>query len=63
MCGDCQKRERKYDWIRDREGKPKKMVADGYVMQNESGACFGFDVETIDQVKELLDEIGATENE
>ena len=25
MCNGCEKRERKYDWIRDREGKPKKM--------------------------------------
>jgi len=57
MCNDCQKRERKYEWIRDREGKPKKMRTGGYVMQNEDGACFGFDSTTIDRVKELLDEI------
>jgi len=57
MCNGSQKRERKYEWIRGREGAPKKMHNGGYVMQNESGACFSFDVETIDQVKELLDEI------
>ena len=63
MCDGCQKHERKYDWIRDREGAPKKMQNGGYVMQNENDVCFSFDVETIDQVKELLDEIGEAENE
>ncbi len=57
MCDDCQKRERKYEWIRDREGKPKKMRTGGYVMQNEDGACYGFDAASIGRVKELLDEI------
>lgn len=61
MCDDCQKRERKYEWIRDREGKPKKMRTGGYIMQNEDGVCYGFDVETIGRVKELLDEIKETE--
>lgn len=59
----CDKRKRKYEWIRDREGKPKKMHNGGYVMQNENSACFGFDVETIGRVKELLDEIRELENE
>jgi len=56
-CDDWPRRERSFEWIRDREGKPKKMRSGGYVMQNEYGACFGFDVETIGRVKELLDEI------
>lgn len=59
----CDKRKRKYEWIRDREGKPKKMHNGGYVMQSKDGACFSFDAETIDQVKELLDEIRELENE
>lgn len=62
MCKDCQKRERKYEWIRNREGNPRKMKTGGYVMQDENGACFGFNVETIDRVKKLLDEIRELEN-
>lgn len=57
MCKEYQTRNRTYEWIRDRNGDPKKMHVGGYVMQNENDACFVFDVETIDKVKKLLDEI------
>lgn len=49
--------KRKYEWIRDREGNPKKMQNGGYVMQDVNGSCAVFDVETAGRVKELLDEI------
>ena len=62
MCGDRQKRERKFEWIRDRNGDPKKMQNGSYVMQNDDGACYVFDVETIDRVKALLNEIREFEN-
>ena len=62
MCNDCGvKQKRNYTWIRDREGAPKKMRTGGYVMQNENSACFGFDVETLQIVRDLLDEIEALE--
>ena len=61
MCEECGKAKRNFTWIRDREGTPKKMRTGGYVMQNEDGACFGFDVETLDIVRALLDEIEALE--
>ena len=57
MCEDCQQRERTYDWIRDRNGKPKLTWNGSYVMQNENSACFGFTTKTLDRVRELLDEI------
>ena len=57
MCDGCQKRERTYDWIRDGDGLPKLTPNGSYVMQNESGAYYGFTVETLDRVRELLDEI------
>lgn len=63
MCNGCEKRERKYEWIRDRNGNPKKMHNGSYVLQDENGACFGFDVSTIDRVKELLDEIKGLEKD
>ena len=56
MCEDC-RRERTYDWIRDRNGKPKLTPNGSYVMQNENSANYGFTVETLDRVRELLDEI------
>jgi len=61
MCEECGGKKRNYTWIRDREGNPKKMRTGGYVMQNEDGACFGFDVETLSIVRALLDEIEALE--
>ena len=61
MCKDCGKRQRNFTWIRNREGEPKKMRTGGYVMQDEHGACFGFDVETLNIVRGLLDEIEALE--
>ena len=62
MCDDCD-RKRNYTWIRNHEGEPKKMRTGGYVMQNEDGACFGFDVETLAIVRALLDEIETLEKE
>jgi len=61
MCEECGGKKRNYTWIRDREGNPKKMRTGGYVMQNEDGACFGFDVETLSIVRALLDEIEVLE--
>lgn len=63
MCKECQTRNRTYEWIRDRNGDPKKMHSGGYVLQDQNGACFGFDVSTIDRVKELLNEIKDLEND
>ena len=64
MCDDCgRERKRNYTWIRNREGEPKKMRTGAYVMQNEDGACFGFDVETLHIVRALLDEIEELEKE
>ena len=63
MCKDCGRRKRNYKWIRNREGEPKKMATGGYVMQNEDGACFGFDVESLNQVRELLNEIEELESD
>ena len=61
MCKECGRPEKNYTWIRNREGEPKRMRTGGYVMQDEWGACFGFDVETLHIVRALLDEIEALE--
>ena len=56
MCNNC-KRKRSYDWIRNGDGTPRRTPNGSYVMQNEHSAYYGFTVETLDQVRALLDEI------
>jgi hypothetical protein len=50
-------RDCSYDWIRDREGTPRRNANGTFTMQNEAGACFSFTPATIKQVQELLEEI------
>ncbi len=50
-------RQCSYDWIRDRDGKPKQNANGTYTMMEKMGACFTFTLETIDDVMILLDEI------
>lgn len=53
----CDNRERNYDWIRDRNGKPQLTRRGSYVMQNEDQVYFGFTKNTLPLVRALLDEI------
>lgn len=56
MSGE-QKRDCSYDWIRDREGNPRRNANGTYTMVEKMGACFVFTPETIPRVQELLEEI------
>ncbi len=49
-------RQCSYDWIRD-GGKPKRNANGTYTMVENMGACFAFTPETINDVRDLLDEI------
>ena len=61
MCKDCGKRERTYDWARDKDGKPKLTPNGSYMMVCDMGAYYGFTVDTLHIVRKLLDEIEALE--
>ena len=62
MCDECTRRKRSYDWVRDGDGKPKLSPNGSYVMQNETGAYYGFTLETLDRVRELFKEIEEIES-
>lgn len=57
MCENCQKRQRTYDWVRNPDGTPRLTKNGSYVMQNEDSAYYGFTIDTLDQVRALLNEI------
>lgn len=57
MCEDCQERKREYDWVRDGESNPKLSPNGSYVMQESSGAYYGFTIGTLDKVRKLFNEI------
>lgn len=57
MCDSCQKRQRDYDWARDGNGQPKLTPNNSYMMVDDMGAYFGFNIETLPKIRELLDEI------
>ncbi len=50
-------RQCSYDWIRDGDGEPKQNANGTYTMVEKMGACFAFTPETIDDVRELLNDI------
>jgi len=62
MCEGCGERQRSYDWARDRDGKPKLTPNNSYMMVDDMGAYFGFNIETLPLVRKLLDEIEAIES-
>lgn len=51
------KHTQSYDWIRDNDGRPKRMSNGGFVMQRSNGACFKFTDESLPMIRKLLDEM------
>lgn len=45
-----------FEWIRQPDGKIKKTNG-GYVMINEVGCCYGFNLNKLDTFRKLLDEL------
>lgn len=44
------------DWVRDEDGKPKRMANGKYVLQKDSGACFALAWLDFERIEELLSE-------
>ncbi len=51
-----------FEWIRDGNGKIKRTPNGGYVMINEVGCCYGFNLDKIDDFRKMFDELEEQEN-
>jgi hypothetical protein len=46
-----------FDWIRHPDGKIKKTPNGGYVMMNEVGCCYGFNLDKLDDFRKMFKEV------
>ena len=46
-----------FDWIRHPDGRIKRTPNGGYVMINEVGCCYGFNLDKLDGFRKMFDEL------